>query len=126
VTCSLSLHHTPFREYSEALQESYADDLDRFATVLVEDFIWETKSPVEYTALLASSGCLNTIHIFFTRKHNFNTDGWVEYSDSVPLSDEQVPEYANQLRAEYGEACLDHPEGKSTGLEAMDQIGQIV
>lgn len=121
MTCSICRFTT---HLSENIPRLYKKVTQMNRTVLVEDFIWETKSPAEYRALLAPFGCLITIHILFAQKHHFNTDVWVEYSDCAPVSDEQVREYANQLRAEYGQPCSDHPEWKSTRLEVMDRIGK--
>jgi hypothetical protein len=126
----LSLHYMHCRQYSEALQEalqaSYPDKLDGFATVLVEDITWEKLSPTEYTTIvLAPLESLNTARILFIQKHHFNTSDLVRYSDDGPMNNEQVHEYGNRLRSEYAKACLDHPEWRSTTLEVMDRNGKI-
>jgi hypothetical protein len=66
----LSLHYMRCRQYTEALQEalqdSYPDKLDWFATVLVEDITWEKLSPTEYTTIvLAPFESLSTTRILF-------------------------------------------------------------
>lgn len=127
----LSLNNILDRVYSKSLKVCYGELLDKFETVLVEDFIWQELSHIKYIKnFLATFEHLSTICILFTENDYFDysensADEGSSHVDKHFLSDGHTREVASRLREWYSKTCLAHPRWKSKKFRLIDRSGKI-